>query len=248
MSAPSCGCGAQRSVNSSGTGSKHWISGSSLPACPRSVRTSARHTDRTMASSQGKNELKFADWMATLPESIHSIPLTNLAIPGRRSEAAAGALGVRSTCPALLYLPLSGNLPRCPLEANSSPRVGLGPGERVPGRLRPPSAFPNLWGPWRGESRWLLFHGFLKQVVLRGLGQGKGLALRWPLVPQRPASTVFPPETGLGTISGAVGWWWSASASRCPKGSALVRGPPTPSLSRNQENLVDFSVRSYPSH
>ncbi|MXQ79052.1 hypothetical protein E5288_WYG000594 [Bos mutus] len=35
-----------------------------------------------MASSQGKNELKFADWMATLPESIHSIPLTNLAIPG----------------------------------------------------------------------------------------------------------------------------------------------------------------------
>ncbi|KAH0520591.1 PI-PLC X domain-containing protein 3 [Microtus ochrogaster] len=36
-----------------------------------------------MASSQGKNELKFADWMATLPESIHSIPLTNLAIPGR---------------------------------------------------------------------------------------------------------------------------------------------------------------------
>lgn len=36
-----------------------------------------------MASSQGKNELKLADWMATLPESIHSIPLTNLAIPGR---------------------------------------------------------------------------------------------------------------------------------------------------------------------
>ena len=57
-----------------------------------------------MATSQGKNELKFADWMATLPESIHSIPLTNLAIPGRHSEAAAGALGVRSSCPALLYL------------------------------------------------------------------------------------------------------------------------------------------------
>lgn len=45
-----------------------------------------------MASSQGKNELKFADWMATLPESIHSIPLTNLAIPGRCAEAADGAL------------------------------------------------------------------------------------------------------------------------------------------------------------
>ncbi|EQB79065.1 hypothetical protein CB1_001954009 [Camelus ferus] len=67
-----------------------------------------------MASSQGKNELKFADWMETLPESIHSIPLTNLAIPGRRAEAADGALGARFTCPALLYLPLSGNLPRCP--------------------------------------------------------------------------------------------------------------------------------------
>nr|XP_006007176.1 PREDICTED: PI-PLC X domain-containing protein 3 [Latimeria chalumnae] len=35
-----------------------------------------------MASSQGKNDLKFADWMASLPESIHSVPLTNLAIPG----------------------------------------------------------------------------------------------------------------------------------------------------------------------
>lgn len=91
-----------------------------------------------MASSQGKNELKLADWMATLPESIHSIPLTNLAIPGKRAEAADGALGARCTCPALLYLPRSGNLPRCPRDAKSSPRVGLGPGECVPGRLRPP--------------------------------------------------------------------------------------------------------------
>ena len=55
-----------------------------------------------MASSQGKNELKFADWMATLPESIHSIPLTNLAIPGRRAEALPRC---HYTCPALLYLP-----------------------------------------------------------------------------------------------------------------------------------------------
>lgn len=36
-----------------------------------------------MASSQGKVELKFADWMASLPESIHSVPLANLAIPGK---------------------------------------------------------------------------------------------------------------------------------------------------------------------
>ncbi|KAF7250188.1 PI-PLC X domain-containing protein 3, partial [Varanus komodoensis] len=35
-----------------------------------------------MASSQGKTELKFADWMATLPEGIHNVPLSNLAIPG----------------------------------------------------------------------------------------------------------------------------------------------------------------------
>ncbi|NXM39478.1 PLCX3 protein, partial [Gymnorhina tibicen] len=35
-----------------------------------------------MASSQGKNELLFADWMAALPGSLHSTPLTNLAIPG----------------------------------------------------------------------------------------------------------------------------------------------------------------------
>ncbi|KAJ7415259.1 hypothetical protein WISP_78996 [Willisornis vidua] len=34
-----------------------------------------------MASSQGKNELVFADWMAALPSSLHSTPLTNLAIP-----------------------------------------------------------------------------------------------------------------------------------------------------------------------
>ncbi|KAJ8285373.1 hypothetical protein GJAV_G00026080 [Gymnothorax javanicus] len=35
-----------------------------------------------MASSHGKNELRYADWMASLPQNIHSIPLTNLAIPG----------------------------------------------------------------------------------------------------------------------------------------------------------------------
>ncbi|KAJ8260743.1 hypothetical protein COCON_G00164660 [Conger conger] len=35
-----------------------------------------------MASSEGKQELRLADWMASLPEHMHSTPLTNLAIPG----------------------------------------------------------------------------------------------------------------------------------------------------------------------
>ncbi|CAF88493.1 unnamed protein product [Tetraodon nigroviridis] len=36
-----------------------------------------------MASSHGRSDLRFADWMASLPQSMHTIPLTNLAIPGR---------------------------------------------------------------------------------------------------------------------------------------------------------------------
>ncbi|KAK4815892.1 hypothetical protein QYF61_009943 [Mycteria americana] len=39
-----------------------------------------------MASSQGKNELRFADWMAALPGSIHRTSLTNLAIPGQLGD------------------------------------------------------------------------------------------------------------------------------------------------------------------
>uniref|UniRef100_A0A3B4ZIC7 Phosphatidylinositol specific phospholipase C X domain containing 3 n=1 Tax=Stegastes partitus TaxID=144197 RepID=A0A3B4ZIC7_9TELE len=35
-----------------------------------------------MASSHGRSDLRFADWMASLPQSMHTIPLTNLAIPG----------------------------------------------------------------------------------------------------------------------------------------------------------------------
>ncbi|XP_071399162.1 PI-PLC X domain-containing protein 3, partial [Centroberyx affinis] len=35
-----------------------------------------------MASSHGRSDLRFADWMASLPQSMHNIPLTNLAIPG----------------------------------------------------------------------------------------------------------------------------------------------------------------------
>ncbi|OCU02569.1 hypothetical protein XELAEV_180083322mg, partial [Xenopus laevis] len=34
-----------------------------------------------MASSQGRSDLQFADWMASLPERIHRVPLTSLAIP-----------------------------------------------------------------------------------------------------------------------------------------------------------------------
>lgn len=80
MSAPSCGCGAEQSVNSSGAGANIGLAAAACQPA-RGVR-GPRHATGTMASSQGKNELKFADWMATLPESIHSIPLTNLAIPG----------------------------------------------------------------------------------------------------------------------------------------------------------------------
>uniref|UniRef100_A0A0E9W6Z4 Uncharacterized protein n=1 Tax=Anguilla anguilla TaxID=7936 RepID=A0A0E9W6Z4_ANGAN len=35
-----------------------------------------------MAPSEGKQDLRFADWMASLPEHMHNTPLTNLAIPG----------------------------------------------------------------------------------------------------------------------------------------------------------------------
>ena len=37
----------------------------------------------SMASSHGRSDMRFADWMASLPQSMHTIPLTNLAIPGR---------------------------------------------------------------------------------------------------------------------------------------------------------------------
>ncbi|CAG5924077.1 unnamed protein product [Menidia menidia] len=35
-----------------------------------------------MASSHGRSDMRFADWMASLPQGMHTIPLTNLAIPG----------------------------------------------------------------------------------------------------------------------------------------------------------------------
>uniref|UniRef100_A0A3P9PRB9 Phosphatidylinositol-specific phospholipase C, X domain containing 3 n=1 Tax=Poecilia reticulata TaxID=8081 RepID=A0A3P9PRB9_POERE len=35
-----------------------------------------------MASSHGRSDLRFADWMASLPQSMHTVPLANMAIPG----------------------------------------------------------------------------------------------------------------------------------------------------------------------
>uniref|UniRef100_A0AAV2LUK7 Uncharacterized protein n=1 Tax=Knipowitschia caucasica TaxID=637954 RepID=A0AAV2LUK7_KNICA len=34
-----------------------------------------------MAASHGRVDQRFVDWMASLPASMHTIPLTNLAIP-----------------------------------------------------------------------------------------------------------------------------------------------------------------------
>lgn len=52
----------------------------------------ARHG--SMASSRGRSDLRFADWMSSLPQSMHSIPLTNLAIPGRCSPPRAQELSL----------------------------------------------------------------------------------------------------------------------------------------------------------
>uniref|UniRef100_A0A3B3VLH5 Uncharacterized protein n=1 Tax=Poecilia latipinna TaxID=48699 RepID=A0A3B3VLH5_9TELE len=37
------------------------------------------------ASFFSKCDLRFADWMASLPQSMHTVPLANMAIPGRFS-------------------------------------------------------------------------------------------------------------------------------------------------------------------
>lgn len=78
--APSRGCGDARAVNSRERG--RWI----LEHSERRTDTAHRRTDG-MASSQGKSELRYADWMSSLPETLHSIPLTNLAIPGKSCYA-----------------------------------------------------------------------------------------------------------------------------------------------------------------
>lgn len=56
-------------------------SGVSAPGWRRHQEIGARYG--TMASSHGRSDLRFVDWMASLPQSMHTIPLTNLAIPGR---------------------------------------------------------------------------------------------------------------------------------------------------------------------
>lgn len=74
--APSSGCGSTQSVTSPSEEKKQHTHQNGH----RRVR---QEKSGAMASSQGKNELRFADWMASLPESIQSMPLTNLAIPGK---------------------------------------------------------------------------------------------------------------------------------------------------------------------
>lgn len=53
----------------------------SAPGWRRHQEIGARYS--SMASSHGRSDLRFADWMTSLPRSMHTIPLTNLAIPGR---------------------------------------------------------------------------------------------------------------------------------------------------------------------
>lgn len=50
----------------------------------------------SMASSHGRSDLRFADWMASLPANMHRIPLTNLAIPGKRFSAFQSRTGCAS--------------------------------------------------------------------------------------------------------------------------------------------------------
>lgn len=68
------GARARRGCGSGGGRGRDWASWSE--------RRRRYSCGGSMASSQGKNELLFADWMAALPGSLHSTPLTNLAIPG----------------------------------------------------------------------------------------------------------------------------------------------------------------------
>lgn len=48
---------------------------------PENVRIAVHSS--SMASSHSRSDHRFADWMSSLPQSMHTIPLTNLAIPGR---------------------------------------------------------------------------------------------------------------------------------------------------------------------
>lgn len=48
----------------------------------RTVRGGRKRKAGSMASSHGRVDQRFVDWMSSLPASMHTIPLTNLAIPG----------------------------------------------------------------------------------------------------------------------------------------------------------------------
>ncbi|KFO29158.1 PI-PLC X domain-containing protein 3 [Fukomys damarensis] len=91
-----------------------------------------------MASSQGRNELKFADWMATLPESIHSIPLTNLAIPAEGARSRGQRFPDRVDSEGQAEWPRSGAWSKC-----VSATLGCGSGKKT----IPDSAFAaqNRW-------------------------------------------------------------------------------------------------------
>lgn len=207
MSAPSCGCGAERSVNSSGAGAN---AGLAAAACQPAEQCGTRsaHATCTMASSQGTNELKFADWMATLPESIHSIPLTNLAIPGRAHGAR------RRHLPRPAEPPLGAKLPRCPREGHWSQGWVWG---QASAAGEPPASwpFPNLWGPWRGGQGDCFPAGLLKQAVAEGWG-GEGLGCG--LAPGAP-SLVFLRRLGGG------GRIWVCGGPCAVSGAGVLRAP-----------------------
>lgn len=81
-----CQAGGARALRGCGGGSgRDWASWSER----RRQYSGGGSSSSSMASSQGKNELLFADWMAALPDSLHSTPLTNLAIPGGCSRLPA---------------------------------------------------------------------------------------------------------------------------------------------------------------
>lgn len=125
-----------------------------------------------MAASHGRNELKFADWMATLPESIHSIPLTNLAIPGRRAGAADRALGTRAPAPPCSIRRRAGTCHDARrTDTGLGVRVGgLGPGGR---RLRASGllAFPPPLGTV-ARSQGDCFPRAFEAACARALGRG----------------------------------------------------------------------------
>lgn len=196
-----------------------------------------------MASSQGKNEPRFADWMAALPDSICSTPLTNLAIPGRAA-------------PAFPPLRRREQVGRCP---PSAPRDRGGGGKwRRDSRRRCRSASPPGWsrsgnrcrgsGAVRGASAVLgAGHpGGRCGAACRALRPGRHTAGTRPRVGGAPAATSSLPDFlcffifhffFLSSEVRAVSWprrgggwpWWVGCVAlvpcpvcwpRCPPGSS----------------------------